>query len=403
MTKECIGCGAPEVVCMLDLGMQPPSNLYPLNSDEGCIAHPLRFCLCKRCGLPQLLEPMTPDDVRSRYDWITYNEPEGHLDDLVDSVCQKIPEMEGVKILGMTYKDDTTLARFCRKGATTYRLDQKRDLGINNSMASLETIQSTITTEKVAEIVARNGLNDIVIVRHILEHAHQPREMLRAALAMCKSEGQVIFEVPDCTKVFSGYDHCFLWEEHISYFTPAILRNFLMRSGLSNVEFKVYSYPMEDSLVAIIKNTKTNVINDDFPSTKSNDLVFQFVDSFEERKRQVAQYLRRMQLAGKRIALFGAGHLAVKFINFYQLSALLVGVIDDNSNKLGRYMPGSMLPIMPSSTLESGEVDLCLLTLNPESEQKVRNARQQYLHNGGRFISIFSSSANSLDKEILND
>ena len=98
-----------------------------------------------------------------------------------------------------------------------------------------------------------------------------------------------------------------------------------------------------------------------------------------------------------------AGHLAVKYVNFYDLAPMLIGVIDDNPNKLGRFMPGSGLPIIGSASLDSGEVDLCLLTLNPESEKKVRNTRKQYLENGGRFYSIFSASDSSLEKEMPDD
>jgi len=110
--------------------------------------------------------------------------------------------------------------------------------------------------------------------------------------------------------------------------------------------------------------------------------------------------LQKLQHEGKRVALFGAGHLAAKFINFYDLAPYLCGVIDDNANKLGRFMPGSKLPIISSSCLESEKIDLCLLTLNPESEQKVLKAKSAYLAGGGRFRSIFSASSNSIDLDI---
>jgi hypothetical protein len=95
--------------------------------------------------------------------------------------------------------------------------------------------------------------------------------------------------------------------------------------------------------------------------------------------------------------------LAAKFINFYDLADYLVGVIDDNPNKLGRLMPGSNLPIIGSGCLETGDVDLCLLTLNPESEQKVRKAKADYLARGGQFRSIFSASPSSIYKDIEHD
>ena len=66
-------------------------------------------------------------------------------------------------------------------------------------------------------------------------------------------------------------------------------------------------------------------------------------------------------------------------MNLHELSNSVVGIIDDNPNKLGRIMPGSGLPIIASSELIKQNIDLCLLTLNPESEARVRKANVEYL------------------------
>ena len=98
--------------------------------------------------------------------------------------------------------------------------------------------------------------------------------------------------------------------------------------------------------------------------------------------------------------MFGAGHLAAKFINFYDIAGYISGVIDDNPDKQGLYMPGSGVPIIGSDVLDKGEVDVCLHTLSPESEKKVRAAKSEYLEQGGHFRSIFSASNSSIDQDI---
>ena len=77
---------------------------------------------CEACGLIQLLDPMPPAMAKSRFEWLTYNEPEGHLDDLVSRLC-RLPGLDsGSRIVGLTNKDDSTLARYNRLGyANTYR------------------------------------------------------------------------------------------------------------------------------------------------------------------------------------------------------------------------------------------------------------------------------------------
>ena len=404
MTKECIGCGSNTAKKLIDLGSQPPSNRYVAGIKESYDTHPIEFGICTSCGLAQLFNPMPLDVVRSHFEWISYNEPEGHLDDLVEILAAKIDFSAKTHITGVTYKDESTLARFNRKGvADTYRLSKVDDLHITEPLASLETIQHVLSPDAATTLAAKIGQADILLVRHILEHAHEPRRLFEACRNLCKPGGLLVIEVPDCRKMLDGHDHCFLWEEHISYFTPETLRGFFEGTGFSDVDIRIYPYPMEDSLVAIVRNVYTRKKQLEINTSKELARLKRFASTFSSRGMRIKQHLQALRSQGKRVALFGAGHLAAKFINFYGLAEYLMGVIDDNPNKLGRHMPGSKLPIIGSDCLMKGEVDLCLLTLNPESEQKVLKARAEYLTRGGKFRSIFSASANSINQDIGND
>lgn len=65
-------------------------------------------------------------------------------------------------------------------------------------------------------------------------------------------------------------------------------------------------------------------------------------------------------------------------------------------------MPGSRLPIVGSAVLYSEKIDLCLLSLSPESEAKVLAKRQDYVDAGGVFRSMFSLSPLALWHDIEN-
>jgi hypothetical protein len=346
---------------------------------------------------------MAADVIRSRHSWVTYNEPEGHLDSVVAYLSEMTAIAKHSRILGLTYKDDSILTRFTKQSAiNTYRLHPALDLDIFEPLASIETIQSSLTQARAASLRTRFGYADIVIVRHILEHAYKPLEFIGACQHLAKPGGWMVFEVPDCRKVLDGHDHCFLWEEHITYLTPVTLKALFESAGFMNVQIQIYSYPMEDSLVAIVQNIRTNT---KVPKMASDEIVRveAFGRSVAKRGAGIKRHIKSLQAKGIQTALFGAGHLAAKFINFYDLAPHLIGVIDDNPNKENLLMPGSRLPIINSRCLDEGKVNLCLLALNPESEQKVVKAHSAYLKHGGNFRSIFSASANSIDLDIQND
>ena len=90
--------------------------------------------------------------------------------------------------------------------------------------------------------------------------------------------------------------------------------------------------------------------------------------------------------------MLGAGHLCCAFVTFLQLQDYFEFVIDDNPNKQGLFMPGSRLPIYPSTALLEQDIKLCLLSLSPDSETKVVQKNQEFVEKGGTFASIFPAS-----------
>ena len=400
MAAHCIGCGAGEVGGLLDFGSQPPSNRFERAATPERDGHRLALGQCGACGLLQLQEPMAPAMAKSRFAWLTYNEPEGHLDNLVERL-RALPGMSaGARIVGVTYKDGSTLARFNKLGYTdTYCYDPAADLGLDDPCAGLESIQAAFDAASAARLAQKHGQADLLLVRHILEHAHAPRAFADALRHLVKPGGYLLFEMPDCAKFVRACDYPFLWEEHITYFCAPTLAAFAAAADLELHETIVHPYPLEDSLLGIVRNTKPAAVSAASPAVREALLAEgrEFARRFPETRERLRALLEGWRRSGRRVALFGAGHLAAKFANLYDLGGLIDCVIDDNPHKQDLLMPGSRLPVKGSAEL--AEIGLCLLTLNPESEQKVRAKYQPYLDRGGRFLSIFALSPASVYRE----
>ena len=393
----CLGCGASAVEVLVDLGPQPPSNRFERAGARPAETHPLVVGQCSGCALVQLLRPMPPSMAKSRFEWLTYNEPEGHLDDLVARL-RALPGIgPAARMVGVTYKDDTTLARFNGLGhANTYRYDMAADLDLRDPCAGLESIQGALDETRAGVLATRHGQADLLIVRHILEHAHHPARFLRAMRRLVKPGGYLVFEMPDSSKFLEACDYSFLWEEHITYFSESTLRAFLKHADIAMERILQYPYPLEDSLIAVLRNASPGVAE----PMRRPDLAAgrRFGEQFAPARERIRGLLGHWHKGGKRVAVFGAGHLAAKFVNFHRLGAMIDCVVDDNVRKQELLMPGSRLPIRGSATLTSRPIDVCLLSLNPESEQKVLAKNQSFLEQGGEFLSIFASSPRSVQK-----
>ena len=392
MLTQCISCSTTSVKPLLDFGQQPPSNRFFRLGEPQSESHLLALGQCAACGLVQLVDPMSEEMVRSHHAWLSYNEPEGHLDQMVDDLIRLTSLTPDSRIVGLSYKDDTTLARFKRCGfENTYRYDMEQDLCIADPLAGLETIQCAVTPKRADALTKKHGQADLLVVRHLLEHAQAPKLFLDALRRLVKPAGSLIFEMPDSKKFLAACDYSFVWEEHIAYFTVETLHRLIQHARFDLGASLTYEYPLEDSLVAVVRpfSPGNSAVK---PAAAEIALGDQYGRHFAQARERARADLFRLKNEGKRVAVFGAGHLAAKFLNLFDLQDLIYCVIDDNPHKLGLRMPGSGVPVRPSSVLIDEKIDLCLLSLNPESEKKVIAAKQVYLDQGGQFRSIFTLS-----------
>ena len=109
-----------------------------------------------------------------------------------------------------------------------------------------------------------------------------------------------------------------------------------------------------------------------------------------------ARRLQRVKAEKGPIALFGAGHLACAFANFMGVADLIDFVADDTPQKIGKFLPGARLPILPSAALAERKVALCLLALSINNENAVIGRNEAFVDGGGTFRSIFRASPRSV-------
>jgi len=387
---------------LLDLGLQPISNRFlPLDSNDSVPHYPMRLMLQKDTGCIHLEKPFPVEALKPHYDWLTCFEPEDHLDGLVEKLTN-LPGISQESVFGSySFKDDSTLNRLRNHGCLNqWRIDPEEDLGIVDIFASVETYQAEFTVSKALQIRQRHGAADVMIVRHVIEHAYNLTTFLEAIRTLIKTDGYIVWELPDCERALAEGDCTTIWEEHVLYFTSFTFRQLLQDSGFSIIHYESVPYPLEDSIVAIVQITQseTDVAQRD-PVSVDREVkrARGFAEAIVRRRDIIRSKLESFRKENGCIALFGAGHLSVAFISIMGVEDLIEFVIDDNSHKNGMRMPVGRLEILCSDALYYRDVSLCLLGLNPHNQPNVIDKHYQFIERGGIFASIFPGS--NLDLE----
>lgn len=381
---------------LINFDTHPISNRFLVTQDQKVELYPYTLGQCQKTGVILQINPVSWEELVPQYGWISYNEPEAHLDQMLSLVLSVTENLRNGLIGGVSYKDDSLLDRFQKFNYSTKRLDIQSELGIMNSDAGVVTIQELLNPDLSRKITKKIGKFDIIIARHIVEHAYNLPCFLNAIGDLVQDNGYVIFEIPDCSSSIRLFDYTMLWEEHLFYFTPYSFSQVLYQNSFDILKMHVFPYPYEDSLVVIAQRK-----NNYFPLPQNGDLIHELMKGddyafqYGVLKYKILNLFRSLKEKGK-ISFFGAGHMACSFIWNFELQPFVDFIIDDNPHKIGMFLSGSRIPIVSSEILFSSQISCCILSMNPISEEKVKNIFVDYVVNGGRFLSIFPNSKDSL-------
>jgi hypothetical protein len=396
-SHHCSHCGRGDVVVGLTLLDQTVTHHYRKTCDEEVYSQNMQIAQCQSCFLVQLATKFPLEKLTPFYPWITCTEPEAHLDGLV-LMLLKLPGInESCRIQGLTFKEESTLDRFNKKGFyNTGTLDMKKDLNITNPNSKIELIQNRFNRNTAKKAAKKYGQSDIFIARHILEHAYDLGEFASASIDMVREGGYILFEIPDCEAGLRDGDPTILWEEHTVYFTEATFKNFLKNMGYPVIHFERVNYKYEDAFVAIIRKDppKLEVI----PNTLAKIEVQRFKKfslQFNRNKSRFRNFLSRQRSEGKKIAIIGAGHMGNSFINYYDISDLIDYVMDDNPNMVGLYIPRCKKNIVSSEIMKTNFIHILLSSLSEQGEKMFRLKNKKELE-GVEFMSIYPQDHDSV-------
>jgi hypothetical protein len=397
---RCLVCRSDRIQTILDLGLQPVSSHYARSSIETGVEHDLGLAVCTNCGTVQLAQPFPHSDLISPYDWVTYNEPESHLDAVVDKICRLPGLKKDAAICGTSVKDRTTLERLRARGfGNTYLLELPDQSGATAASTDIAAIQALLTPRRAAEIATSRGQFDLIIVRHLVEHAATPWAFLGALGALLAPNGYLVIEVPDCRANLDRQDYTMIWEEHVLYFTPETMPQILAPGGCEPHAIDVYPLPFEDVIVLYARKSGSGAAQSPIARTtvdSNQALARRYADAFDHWSSAYRRLFRGLTGDGRRLAAYGAGHLTCAFLNFHALAEYFAFVVDDTPQKQGLFLPKCRLPIVPRSSLSSKEVSACLFGLAPELEDRIIRNNAAFMSEGGEFYSLLVDSPRSI-------
>lgn len=374
VVDTCQICGSSQLDDMVFIGYLPPVNSLPKIGDKPKeeSSYPALLLKCRVCKLFQLGLIVDPKILFPP----EYPYTSGTTKILRDNFAQLFTESRRLLhikkndlVVDIGSNDGTLLSNFsslCRVQGI-----EPSDKGNLANEKGIPTRISFFNKESVEKIKKYHGRASIITATNVFAHIEDVHTVMRNMLSLLDEKGVFITESHYIYSLVETVQYDTIYHEHLRYYSVQSLKYLFDLYGLSLFHVKkipthggsirVYAardtkkYKKQSSVSAFLENEKKNEIN--------SKVISQFRTRISLAKLKLYRLLEHIKMKSNRIYGIGAPSRATTLINYIGLDENSIDCILEiqGSYKIGKYMPGTRIPVYEESLLFDNQPEYALL------------------------------------------
>lgn len=381
---QCRVCKGERLHKYLDLGVMPLANnlAHSAPAARSLPRFPLQVYFCEDCHLSQLSVVVNASQMFSYYPYRssisrTFVEHCGHMAQDVGRMGIIKPGDLAVDIAG---NDGALLSEF-RKHLLIRPLnvDPAGNIAAISSASGIPVLNEFWSMDVAKRLVEKQGKARIITGTNVFAHVNDVHGFLHAAAYALEDDGIILLEFPYLMDFIAQREYDTVYFEHLSYLSLTPIDRLVRDCGLTLKS--VTRHPIHGGSLRVIigkKNATQDASVAQLLTTERESGCNRpdyYTDWAREISRQVKgarEQLVALKRTGAKIAGFAASAKGNTLLNACGISTdILDYIVDDTPEKIGRYSPGTGIPIVHRSMLDKDPPDyLVILSWNFKEEIK---------------------------------
>jgi len=400
--RNCRSCGDEALTVVLSLGLQPIANalLTSEELDNSESVYPLEVMACEACGLAQVSETIPPEILfNDEYPYFSSFIPAllAHSEKHVQALMDELKPGSDDLVIEVASNDGYLLRNFVAAGVPVLGIDPA-------SGPANVAIGAGIPTEicffgrKSAERIAADGRRaTIMLANNVLAHVADINDFVSGFAILLADTGIAEFEFPYVRDLVERCAFDTIYHEHVYYHSLTALQPLFERHGLYLNDVERLDIHGGSLRLRVSKNEGVSArlakLQADEEALGIGKI--EYYRDFGQRVSKIRDELRKTlegyQADGKTIAAYGAAAKGATLLNFAELPEGTISfVVDRNTHKVGKFIPGVKLPIVDVQTLQDKQPDYLLILAWNFADEIVEQQRG-YFEAGGTFLSAIPS------------
>jgi len=363
---NCRHCGSHLSHSFIDLGFSPPSNAYLTQDDLSRPEkyYPLNVKVCDQCWLVQTEDYAERDEFFSAdyaYFSSTSSSWLAHAREYTDLVIEKFHLNQNSFVVEIASNDGYLLRNFVSFGIPCLGIEPTESTAVAAENLGVPVLRDFFGETLGVRIANEHGQADLIIGNNVYAHVPDINDFTRGMKEALKSDGVITLEFPHLMRLIERHQFDTIYHEHFSYLSLFSVCRIFDSSGLKI--WHVDELPTHGGSLRIYACHKDNSRQ----VTESVDQVLEeerrrglqtlqtytgFQDRANNIKNRLLEFLIQKKKDGETVVAYGAAAKGNTILNYAGVKSDLLPVVFDAAEaKQGKYMPGSHIPILPTSKI----------------------------------------------------
>jgi 2-polyprenyl-3-methyl-5-hydroxy-6-metoxy-1,4-benzoquinol methylase len=398
---KCRHCHSELNLSLVDLGSSPPSNAYltklTLTAPEEWF--PLRVLVCQQCWLVQTEDFAEAHKIfDSEYAYFSGFSKSwlAHGEQYVSGMVSRFQLGSESFVVEVAANDGSLLQYVKAQGIPCLGVEPTASTAAAARTKGIEIVEKFFGLSTAQELVKKGQQADLTAANNVLAHVPDINDFVSGFAALLKPHGVSTFEFPHLLKLVEEGQFDTIYHEHFSYLSLAVVQRIFAVNGLT--VFDVEEYPTHGGSLRVFaqrSDTGLHPISERVVALlqveeQAGLLSTAYYAGFQAKTDQVKNdflaFLLEAKKKGKTVAGYGAAAKGNTLMNYAGVRPdLLSFVVDLNPAKQNKFMPGSRIPIVDASYIESAKPDyIVILPWNLTAE--VMNQLEYIRAWGGKFV-----------------
>lgn len=398
---RCRHCGSQLSISFLDLGSAPPSNAYLtkelLHQPEKW--YPLRVMVCSECWLVQTedyagRETLFDDNYAyfSSYSssWLAH--AKSYVDAMISRFCLNNDSL----VVEVAANDGYLLQYFIKAGIPCLGVEPTASTAEAAMSKGIDIIKVFFGVKTAQELVKKGQQADLMVANNVLAHVPDINDFISGFNKLLKPNGVATFEFPHLLKMVQENEFDTVYHEHYSYLSLTSVSQIFLKNGLK--VFDVQELTTHGGSLRVFAQradsgnyyVSVNVDNILKLEIKAGITDVGFYSDFQLKaeyiKDELLNFLINVKRKGVKVAGYGAAAKGNTLLNFAGVRPdLLPYIVDRNSTKQGKFMPGSRISIVDETYIMENKPDVIII-LPWNIKDEIINQLSYIKDWGGKFI-----------------